>query len=114
MSLAFSASISVRRGSISRRMIWGGWLSSEAGYSKRRDDAGQHVYDFRLERPWAFNWVNYFHMPSNYELSLRARHFQQQGMSRQAAHVRAYREMVKGAGGIPEDGQHAEPRRSRA
>ncbi len=54
--------------------VWNGWLSGEAGYSKRQDRPGERVYDFRQSRPWAFNWVNYFHMPSNYELSLRARY----------------------------------------
>jgi hypothetical protein len=53
--------------------VWSGWLSAEAGYSRRQDHTGGGVYDFRQSRPWAFNWVNYFHMPSNYELSLRAR-----------------------------------------
>lgn len=53
--------------------VWSGWLSAEAGYSRRQDRPGDGVYDFRQSRPWAFNWVNYFHMPSNYELSLRAR-----------------------------------------
>jgi hypothetical protein len=53
--------------------VWNGWLSAETGYSRRLDRAGGAVYDFRHGRPWAFNWVNYFHMPSNYELSLRAR-----------------------------------------
>nr|MDQ3003202.1 TonB-dependent receptor [Fibrobacterota bacterium] len=53
--------------------FWSGWVSAEAGYSKRRDLPGERVYDFRYHRPWAFNWVNYFHMPSNYELSLRGR-----------------------------------------
>ncbi len=53
--------------------FWSGWVSGEASYSKRRDLPGQKSYDFRYHRPWAFNWVNYFHMPSNYELSLRGR-----------------------------------------
>jgi hypothetical protein len=53
--------------------VWSGWVSAEAGYSKRRDLPGESMYDFRYHRPWAFNWVNYFHMPSNYELSLRGR-----------------------------------------
>ncbi|MDB5047273.1 MAG: hypothetical protein JWO30_344 [Fibrobacteres bacterium] len=53
--------------------FWSGWVSAEAGYSKRRDLPGESMYDFRYHRPWAFNWVNYFHMPSNYELSLRGR-----------------------------------------
>ncbi|MDB5104258.1 MAG: TonB family protein [Fibrobacteres bacterium] len=52
---------------------WSGWVSGEVSYSKRRDLPGERVYDFRYHRPWAFNWVNYFHMPSNYELSLRGR-----------------------------------------
>ncbi len=52
---------------------WSGWISAEAGYSKRRDLPGEAMYDFRYSRPWAFNWVNYFHMPSNYELSIRGR-----------------------------------------
>jgi hypothetical protein len=52
---------------------WSGWVSGEASYSKRRDLPGEAAYDFRYHRPWAFNWVNYFHMPSNYELSIRAR-----------------------------------------
>ena len=53
--------------------FWSGWVSGEASYSKRRDLPGEKAYDFRYHRPWAFNWVNYFHMPSNYELSLRGR-----------------------------------------
>jgi hypothetical protein len=53
--------------------FWSGWVSGETSYSKRQDLPGQRPYDFRTHRPWAFNWVNYFHMPSNYELSLRAR-----------------------------------------
>jgi hypothetical protein len=53
--------------------FWSGWLSGEVSYSKRIDQPGQRAYDFRYHRPWAFNWVNYFHMPSNYELSLRGR-----------------------------------------
>jgi hypothetical protein len=52
---------------------WSGWVSGEVSYSKRRDQPHQRDYDFRYHRPWAFNWVNYFHMPSNYELSLRGR-----------------------------------------
>ncbi len=54
--------------------FWSGWVSAETGYSKRRDFPGQTTYDYRYSRPWAFNWVNYFHMPSNYELSLRGRY----------------------------------------
>lgn len=53
--------------------VWNGWVSAEVGYSRRLDQPGQRPYDFRQSRPWAFNWVNYFHMPSNYELALRAR-----------------------------------------
>ena len=53
--------------------VWSGWLSMEAGYSKRIDHTGEREYDFRYSRPWALNWVNYFHMPSRYELSLRGR-----------------------------------------
>lgn len=53
---------------------WSGWISVEAAYSKRKDFEDQPVYDYRYSRPWAFNWVNYFHMPSNYLLSLRARY----------------------------------------
>ena len=54
--------------------VWSGWISAEAAYSKRQDFADQHIYAYRYSRPWAFNWVNYFHMPSNYLLSLRARY----------------------------------------
>jgi hypothetical protein len=53
--------------------FWSGWVSGEVSYSKRRDLPGEKAYDFRYHRPWAFNWVNYFHMPSNYELSIRGR-----------------------------------------
>lgn len=53
--------------------VWSGWVTAEAGYSKRRDRPGTRPYNFRQSRPWAFNWVNYFHMPSNYELSIRGR-----------------------------------------
>jgi hypothetical protein len=54
--------------------VWSGWISAEAAYSKRKDFDDQPVYDYRYSRPWAFNWVNYFHMPSHYLLSLRARY----------------------------------------
>jgi hypothetical protein len=53
---------------------WSGWISAELAYSKRLDFPDQPVYDYRYGRPWALNWVNYFHMPSNYLLSLRARY----------------------------------------
>jgi hypothetical protein len=54
--------------------VWSGWISGELAYSKRQDFPDQPVYDYRYSRPWAFNWVNYFHMPSHYLLSLRARY----------------------------------------
>ena len=52
---------------------WGGWFSAEVGYSKRQDDAGGRVYDFRYGRPWAFNWINHIKLPNRYALSLRAK-----------------------------------------
>lgn len=64
----------MRNARIDPKPFWSGWVSAEAGYSKRRDLPGQVTYDYRYHRPWAFNWVNYFHMPSNYELSIRGRY----------------------------------------
>ncbi len=52
---------------------WGGWFSSEAGYSKRQDSIDSRVYDFRYQRPWALNWINYFKLPNRFELSIRGR-----------------------------------------
>ncbi|MDB5103738.1 MAG: TonB family protein [Fibrobacteres bacterium] len=54
--------------------IWGGWLSAEAGYSKRQDAPGERVYDYRYQRPWAFNWINHFKLPDRYGLALRGRY----------------------------------------
>ena len=52
---------------------WGGWLTAEAGYSKRRDAPGGPLYDFRYHRPWAFNWVNRFKLPNRFAFAMRAR-----------------------------------------
>jgi hypothetical protein len=52
---------------------WGGWLTAEAGYSKRQDAPGEPVYDFRYGRPWAFNWVNHFKLPNRFGLAIRGR-----------------------------------------
>jgi hypothetical protein len=53
---------------------WGGWLSAEAGYSKRQDSPGTLVYDYRYSRPWAFNWINHFKLPNRFGLALRGRY----------------------------------------
>lgn len=53
---------------------WGGWLTAEAGYSKRQDAPGERPYDFRYQRPWAFNWVNHFRFPNRFALALRGRY----------------------------------------
>lgn len=53
---------------------WGGWLSAEAGYSKRQDAPGERVYDFRYSRPWAFNWVNHLRLPERFAVAVRARY----------------------------------------
>jgi hypothetical protein len=52
---------------------WGGWLTAEAGYSKRQDEPGGQVYDFRNGRPWAFNWVNHLRLPNRFNLAVRGR-----------------------------------------
>lgn len=53
---------------------WGGWFSAEFGYSKRQDAPGERVYDYRYERPWAFNWINHFRLPNRFGLALRGRY----------------------------------------
>lgn len=53
---------------------WSGWLSAEAGYSKRQDAPGERVYDYRYSRPWAFNWINHFRLPNRFAIGVRARY----------------------------------------
>ncbi|HKP97909.1 MAG TPA: TonB-dependent receptor [Fibrobacteria bacterium] len=53
---------------------WGGWITAEAGYSKRRDAPDERTYDYRYERPWAFNWINHFKLPNRFGLALRGRY----------------------------------------
>ncbi|MDQ3002109.1 MAG: Plug domain-containing protein [Fibrobacterota bacterium] len=53
---------------------WGGWLTAEVGYSKRQDAPGERAYDFRYQRPWAFNWINHFKLPNRFGLALRGRY----------------------------------------
>jgi hypothetical protein len=53
---------------------WGGWFTAEFGYSKRQDAPDERVYDYRYERPWAFNWVNHFQLPNRFTMALRARY----------------------------------------
>jgi hypothetical protein len=52
---------------------WGGWLTAEVGYSKRQDQPGGQIYDYRYSRPWAFNWVNHVRLPNRYSLAVRGR-----------------------------------------
>jgi hypothetical protein len=52
---------------------WGGWFTAELGYSKRQDSPDQRPYDYRYERPWAFNWVNHFRLPNRFAMALRGR-----------------------------------------
>ncbi len=52
-------------------VTWGGWMSMEMANSLRQDQPGQRWYSYRYHRNWTLNWVNYFKMPSQYELSLR-------------------------------------------
>lgn len=53
--------------------FWGGWLSLQAGFSRREDHPGEKPYAFAYSRPWALNWVNAYWTPGRYEVSLRGR-----------------------------------------
>ncbi len=48
---------------------WFGWVTLEANKSYRKDSPREVTYEYRYFRPWAMNWINYFKMPSQYEIS---------------------------------------------
>jgi hypothetical protein len=50
---------------------WKGWVTAGVARSRRQDHEGEPEYPFTLDRPWTFQWVNSFHMPSKYSLDLR-------------------------------------------
>ncbi|HLP43066.1 MAG TPA: hypothetical protein VK465_16285, partial [Fibrobacteria bacterium] len=52
---------------------WSGWLSADLSLSRRRDAPGEASYPFRYHRPVVLNWVNWFDMPSKFELGLTYR-----------------------------------------
>jgi len=52
---------------------WRGWVSGALSRSTRKDSPGDVTYNYRYHRPWSFNWVNYFDMPSRYEISFTYR-----------------------------------------
>lgn len=52
---------------------WAGWLSADLSLSERRDAEGRSSYPYRYHRPVVVNWVNYFSMPSHYDISLTYR-----------------------------------------
>jgi hypothetical protein len=53
--------------------IWNGWISTELSLSNRRDAPGLAYYEYRYHRPVVLNWVNYFDIPGNYDISLTYR-----------------------------------------
>ncbi len=54
--------------------IWTGWFSGEQSVSRRQDHRTESWVPYRYHRPWALNWVNWWHMPSNYALGTRLRY----------------------------------------
>lgn len=54
--------------------IWTGWFSGEQSVSRRQDHRNENWVPFRYHRPWALNWVNWWHMPSQYALGTRLRY----------------------------------------
>ncbi len=50
---------------------WKGWVTAGLARSRRQDHGNEPEYPFTLDRPWTFQWVNSFHMPSRYSLDLR-------------------------------------------
>ncbi len=54
--------------------IWTGWLSWEQSVSRRQDHRGEPWYAANHHRPWALNWVNWWHFPKDYALGLRWRY----------------------------------------
>jgi TonB dependent receptor/TonB-dependent Receptor Plug Domain len=53
---------------------WTGWFSGEQSASRRQDHPGEKSYPFRNHRPWALNWVNWWHFPNDYALGTRLRY----------------------------------------
>jgi len=54
--------------------IWTGWFSGEQSVSRRQDHRDEPWVPYRTHRPWAVNWVNWWHMPSDYALGTRLRY----------------------------------------
>lgn len=53
--------------------IWSGWVSADLSLSNRRDAEGQAYYDYRYHRPVVLNWVNYFDIRGDFDVSLTYR-----------------------------------------
>jgi hypothetical protein len=52
---------------------WSGWMSADLSLSNRSDGPGRPYYDYRYHRPLVFNWVNYFDIPGNFDVSFTYR-----------------------------------------
>lgn len=54
--------------------IWTGWFSGEQSVSRRQEHRDEPWFNYRYHRPWALNWVNWWHLPSDYALGMRLRY----------------------------------------
>jgi TonB dependent receptor/TonB-dependent Receptor Plug Domain len=54
--------------------LWTGWFSGEQSVSRRQESRGEPWSNYRYHRPWALNWVNWWHFPGDYALGTRLRY----------------------------------------